>query len=238
MDRVNRKSRERPESSFHVSTENTQTIGSPITFGRSMRLHLDDVRFDEPETQRQDFCPPTVPQGQADRVISLFPKLRSFPVNDDTSQCECCNNEVAMLKREKLARVDGTSVAPAFDSFLRRVPSAGPSLDNYSVRHRSASPTQRRVHRSHSGSWRTSPTVPSSFRITTASVLRTDSRDNQRRRRGYCKRPQSVHCAGRSCPQYGPVGVAVTDSSPDYYPIIHEGSSPRSPPLKVAHRQS
>ena len=145
MDRVNRKSRERPESSFHVSTENTQTIGSPITFGRSMRLHLDDVRFDEPETQRQDFCPPTVPQGQADRVISLFPKLRSFPVNDDTSQCECCNNEVAMLKREKLARVDGTSVAPAFDSFLRRVPSSGPSLDNYSVRHRSASPTQRRV---------------------------------------------------------------------------------------------
>jgi hypothetical protein len=158
MDREGRNSRERPESQIDcvaAVTENMANMSPPTTFGRSMRLHLDDVRFDDSDSS--DFCTSeAITRGQAEELIashsSKFPRghLPSSFVNCSGSRSEAHSHRPASHNHHQNGYCESPIGAdiqlqegnePALDSFLRRAPSS--EID--AVRHRSASPTHRKV---------------------------------------------------------------------------------------------
>ena len=154
MDKGTRRSRERPESQIEVVTESTANMSPPTTFGKSMRLHLDDVRFDDPDALRPDFCSSeAIPRGQAEELIaSHTSKLSRFSLPASYLHCsgERSNQLTNQADTHRLENNQDPATTdlqlhdqgePALDSFLRRVPSSGSD----SVRHRSASPSQRKV---------------------------------------------------------------------------------------------
>jgi hypothetical protein len=126
--------------------------GSPTTFGRSMRLHLDDVRFDDPCSTRPGFCAAESISRQSIDENFLAHTSSKISAPHDGQQhgvrhgthahetsTHISSQEPPDVMSRSLSRKNDEG-APQLDSFLRQPASI---LIGVGGRHRSVSPMRK-----------------------------------------------------------------------------------------------
>jgi hypothetical protein len=144
----------RPDNLLHPITMS----GSPTTFGRSMRLHLDDVRFDEPCATRPGFCADeSISRRSLDQNFFVDTSSK-FSIRQLTSHHHGASRDThaietsAHLSTQNLEPAEAVSrspirkheaEAPQLDSFLRQPVGILIGVGDKVGRHRSVSPTRK-----------------------------------------------------------------------------------------------